>query len=267
MFKFLSQIRLRAYILYSVLFHKTVRKQIRDPFSIPVIIINYNQLESTRNLINSLTERGFSNIVIIDNQSAYPELLEYYHSIQNQSNITLHRLNENLGHMVFWLRKDILKLYSKGYFILTDPDIMIENEVPNDFIHIFIKLLNQHIEVRKVGFSLKIDDIPDYYPNKEKVINWEKQFWKKQIDGGHYLAKIDTTFALYRPAFIYDSNGFESAIRTKLPYVAKHLGWYIDYSDLSKEQKFYFETANSSSSWLSDEKGNLISNRANKHYD
>lgn len=267
MFKFLSQIRLRAYILYSVLFNKTIRNQIKDPFSIPVIIVNYNQFKSIRDLINILTERGFSNIVIIDNQSTYPKLTEYYDKIKSNPNITLHRLNENLGHMVLWLKKDILHLYSKGYFVLTDPDIMIENDVPNDFMTIFIQLLNKHIEVRKVGFSLKIDDIPDHYPNKEKVINWEKQFWGKQINNGHFSAKIDTTFALYRPSFIYDSNGFESAVRTKLPYVAKHLGWYIDYSNLSEEQKFYFETANSSSSWLSDEKGNLLSNRANKHYE
>lgn len=267
MFKFLSQIRLRAYILYSVLLNKTVRNQIKNPFSIPIIIVNYNQLESIRNLINTLTKRGFYNIVIIDNKSTYPELLEYYDEIKDNVNITLHRLNENLGHMVLWLKKDILNLYSNGYFVLTDPDIMIENDVPNDFMTIFIKLLNKHIEVRKVGFSLKIDDIPEFYPNREKVINWEKQFWETKVENGHFLAKIDTTFALYRPTFIYDSNGFESAVRTKKPYITKHLGWYINYSDLTEEQKFYFETANSSSSWLSDEKGNLLSNRANKHYD
>jgi len=267
MFKSLSRIRLRAYILYSILFNKTVRNQIKNPRSIPIIIVNYNQLDSTRNLIDTLIKREFSNIVIIDNKSSYPQLLAYYDQIENNPKITLHRLTENVGHMVLWLRKDILEMYSSGYFVLTDPDIMIEDDVPNDFMTIFIKLLNKHINVRKVGFSLRIDDIPDHYPNKEKVINWEKQFWKTKVEDGHFLAKIDTTFALYRPSFIYDSNGFESAVRTKKPYISKHMGWYINYSDPTKEQKFYFETANSSSSWLSDEKGNLLSNRAHKHYD
>lgn len=267
MLKLLSTIRLRLFILYSVLFKKTIRSQIKNPFSIPIIIVNYNQLESIHNLIDTLTKRGFSNIVVLDNKSTYPELLAYYDEIENHTNITLHRLDENVGHMVLWLRKDLLKQYSDGYFVLTDPDIMIENEVPDNFMSIFINLLNKHINVRKVGFSLKIDDIPDYYPNKEKVINWEKQFWEKQIEDGHFLAKIDTTFALYRPSFIYDSNGFESAVRTNKPYTVKHLGWYINYSELSKEQEFYFKTANNSSSWLSDENGNLLSNRANRHYE
>lgn len=265
--KFLSRIRLRLYVLYSLLFSRTIIRQIKDPFSIPIIIVNYNQLESIRNLINVLIKRGFYKIVILDNHSSYPQLLEYYDELKQNPKITLHLLDKNLGHMALWLKKDLLKKYSDGYFVLTDPDMMIEESVPNDFMKIFIKLLNKHINVRKVGFSLRIDDIPDYYPNKEKVIGWEQQFWKEKEKNGHFIARIDTTFALYRPSFIYDSNGFESAIRTNAPYIVKHLGWYIDYSDLSDEQKFYFKTANNSSSWRSDENGNLLSKRANKHYD
>lgn len=260
MFKYLSKIRLRLYILWSLWFNQTVRMQIKDPFSIPVIIVNYNQLEFFSKLIDTLLERGFKNIVIIDNSSSYPPLLNYYKEIENNSKITIHRLSENLGHMTMWLRKDILQKYSKGYFVLTDPDILIENSVPDDFMSVFINLLNQHSEVRKVGFSLKIDDIPDYYPNKEKVIDREKQFWENKEAEGHYLARIDTTFALYRPTFLYDSNGFESAIRTKVSYISKHMGWYINYSQLNDEQMFYFKTANSSSSWLVDQNGN-------KHYE
>lgn len=267
MFKILSKIRLRAYILYSVLFNDTIKAQVKNPFSIPIIIINYNQLESLKNLIESLIKRGFYNIVILDNHSPYPPLLDYYKTIQENPKVTLHLLNDNLGHTVFWLRKDILNLYSKGYYVVTDPDLLIEDSVPNDFMKIFIHLINKHIEVKKVGFSLRIDDIPDYYPNKEKVIKWEEQFWKEQQNDGHFISRIDTTFALYRPGFIYDSNGFESAIRTKPPYIVKHLGWYIDYKNLSEEQKFYINNANSSSSWLVDGEGNLTSERANKHYE
>lgn len=267
LFKFLSKLRLRLYILCASLFNKTIIGQVKDAFSVPIIIVNYNQLESIRNLINTLIKRGFHQIVILDNLSTYPPLLEYYERLKSNPKITMHLLDENLGHMALWLRKDILQKYGDGYFVLTDPDILIEDSVPNDFMHVFIKLLNKHITVRKVGFSLKIDDIPDYYPNKEKVKNWEEQFWKEKEQNGHFIARIDTTFALYRPTFIYDANGFESAIRTKTPYSIKHLGWYIDYSNLNEEQKFYFKTANNSSSWLSDENGNLVSKKATQHYD
>jgi len=241
MIKLLSKITLRLYILWSLLFNKTVKNQIKNPFSVPIIIVNYNQLEIFSQLIDTLIKRGFTNIVIIDNHSSYPPLLNYYSSIQNNSKITVHRLSENLGHMALWLRKDILQKYAKGYFVLTDPDIAIEDSVPNDFMSIFIKLLNQHSNVRKVGFSLKNDDIPDYYPNKEKVITGEKQFWEHTDKNGHYIARIDTTFALYRPSFIYDSNGFETAVRTKKPYISKHMGWYINYDELNDEQQFYLK--------------------------
>ena len=265
--KIISSLRLKLYIIYSLIFCKVVRDQIKNNFIIPIIIINYNQFESFKKLVNTLLERGFKNIIILDNNSTYNPLLNYYLELDNNPNITLHLLEKNLGHMALWKRKDILKLYSKGYFVVTDPDISIGKDVPDDFIKLFIKLINSNVSIKKVGFSLVINDIPDYYVNKEKVISWEKKFWRKKMSSGHYLAKIDTTFALYRPLFIYDSHNFEEAIRTNNPYSVRPLGWYIDYNNLTEEQIYYIKTANNSSSWLLNRDNKLLSNRARKHYE
>ena len=45
---------------------------------IPIIINNYNRLEMLTKLIHSLESKGYHNLYIIDNQSTYPPLLEYY---------------------------------------------------------------------------------------------------------------------------------------------------------------------------------------------
>ena len=48
----------------------------------------------------------------------------------NNNNIIIHRLNENKGHLVFWEEKSIYEKYSKGYYVVTDADIVPLDTVP-----------------------------------------------------------------------------------------------------------------------------------------
>jgi hypothetical protein len=147
--------------------------------------------------------------------------------------------------------------YSKGYYVVTDADIVPLKECPEDFVLHFKKILDKNFRIKKVGFSLKIDDIPDTNLNKQKVIDWESQFWINENKDGDFISKIDTTFALYRPYCKYDKNSFYDAIRTKFPYQASHGGWYLDNKNLTEEQFFYFSNCNKSSSWSINEEGEM----------
>ena len=72
------------------------------------------------------------------------------------------------------------------------------------FVLDLIKTMEKyHFNICKVGFALRIDDLPQHYPLKEKVIKWEKQFWTKKVNktDNIYYAEIDTTFALYKPFY------------------------------------------------------------------
>lgn len=74
-------------------------------------------------------------------------------------------------------------MYSNGYYVVTDPDIITIENCRSDF-----------------------------------------------------LSRIDTTFALYPPRnqwFL--RKNFYHAIRTKMPFMAKHGGWYIDSNKLTDE--------------------------------
>lgn len=232
-----------------------VRQQLKNPKKIPIIIISFNQLHYLRKLINFLKERDYNNIVIIDNNSTYKPLLEYFKTIKNT--VVLHQLNENWGHLVFWKNKELFDKYSKGYYVVTDADIVPVENCPEDFILHFKRILDKNNNITKVGFSLRIDDLPDSNPNKLKIIKWEEKYWEKTNGDGNYLANIDTTFALYRPNYQYNEIGFFSAIRTKKPYQVRHGGWYLDAENLSEEQVYYFETCSESSAWRIDKKGNL----------
>lgn len=240
---------------YNPLFNKIVREQNKDFKKIPILIINFNQLYYLEKLINSLVNNNYENIIIIDNNSTYPPLLEYYKKINAYVKVLNRKTND--GHRVFWKNKDLFSKYGKGYYVVTDADIEITDDCPDDFILYFKKILDKNEQLVKVGFSLKIDDIPDSNKYKGKIFNWENQFWKNTDTNGNYRAVIDTTFALYRPMNQFCIDYFYEAVRTKAPYIAKHGGWYIDHNNLSEEQAFYMKTANDSSSWKVKENSEL----------
>jgi glycosyl transferase family 2 len=246
-------------------FNSTLRNQLRNPKSIPIIIISFNQLFYLKKLVDFLLLNKHQNIIIIDNNSTYSPLLSYFNEIEKNNNVTIYRLKENFGHLIFWENEELFHKYSKGFHIVTDADIVPHEKTPGDYLSVFLKLLNTNKDITKVGFSLYLDDIPDYNPNKKNIINWENQFWKNKINK-HYLSSIDTTFAMYRPNYKRNNHNFLSGIRTNKPYTARHGGWYINPKALTEEQLFYIKTANSSSSWLTNENGELVNDTFKNHY-
>lgn len=221
--------------------------EVRD---IPIIIISYNQLYYLKQLIVFLEKHGYRNLVIVDNHSSYPPLMEYLHGLKEKHSV--HFLHENLGHTVFWKLPELYNRYGKSYYVVTDPDVVPMESCPGDFLQYFKNTLETYYHFNKVGFSLYLDDIPESNEKREKILKWETRFWSQKTTDGNYLAHIDTTFALYRPLKYSIPYFFYSAIRTADPYVARHGGWYIDYQNLTPEQEYYIQTAQSSSSWLSE---------------
>jgi len=255
LFRIARRVKVTYAFYVTILFKPILIKQSINYKSIPIIIISFNQLYYLKQLVTFLQKHKYTKIVIIDNNSTYKPLLDYFESIG--SSVTLHKLKDNHGHLVFWKSKELYDEYSKGYYIVTDADIVPDPDCPSDFVRYFKKILDRNQKITKVGFSLKIDDIPETNPNKQKVINWESQFWKNKNRKGCYLAAIDTTFALYKPNYEYNEQSFLRAIRTEKPYQARHGGWYLDTKNLTEEQMFYFATCNESSAWRVDKLGNL----------
>lgn len=221
-------------------------KNIKD---IPVFIISWNRLDCLKLLISWLESKNLKNIIIIDNNSTYQPLIHYLKELPYQ----VHFLKENLGHLALWKSNLFNEIIKKDYFILTDPDVVPVNDCPDDFLEQFFHILKADPKITKVGFSLKIDDIPDEYPLKESVIKHESQFWhdKYSMDEViYYKAPIDTTFALYRPNIFPEQKNWWESVRTAFPYTARHLSWYIDSDNLTEEDVFYKDAASKTiSNW------------------
>lgn len=220
-----------------------------------VFVLSYNKLGYLEKLIAWLEKAGFRKIFIVDNASTYSPLVEYLQA----SSHTVYRLEKNYGHLAVWecgLFDDMLRVHP---YIVTDPDILPIEECPGEVTHHFWRILSDHPEVTKVGFSLKIDDIPDTYSLKKNVIEWEKQFWKKSIGDGLYDASIDTTFALYRPGIYPNDKRWWRSIRTGFPFIARHLPWYENSLLPKSEEDVYYEKhLKEKSSFWSVTDGNLL---------
>lgn len=204
-----------------------------DQNSIPIIINNFNRLDCLKILLNRLEELGLKNIIILDNDSTYPPLLDFYSE-------TSHRvvyLRKNLGYMALW-KSDFFKEVENTYYVYTDPDVVPVEDCPQNFLAHLQGLLKKYPKYEKIGLGLKIDDLPDFYANKEKVIAWESGFWKKELEPGVFDAHVDTTLALYRP--FAQGNAEECpAMRTGGIYMARHLPWYADTKNPSEEDVYY----------------------------
>jgi len=226
--------------------NKTVRQQKKNPKTIPVIIINFNRLDDLKTLVSFLQARQHQNIVIIDNHSSYPPLLAYYETIKDV--VTVERLTENYGHLVLWQRPDLREKYTQGYYIVSDSDIIPNDALPENYVETMMHLLDKNKQMIKVGFALDVSDIPDTFPLKNNVLQWEKRFWQNSAGKDMFFASIDTTFAIYFPKYNNNEN-CRRGIRMAGNFLAKHKGWYVNPDALTDEEKYYFQTANNSNSW------------------
>lgn len=216
-----------------------MKKNLPELMNIPIFIISFNRLEYLQKQIAFLERYNLRNIHIIDNQSTYPPLLNYYKTLPYH----IYYMKKNYGHEVLFKVSEFADIVDNSYFVLTDPDVVAVDECPEDFLSLFFDLLCHYPKINKAGFSLKLDDIPDSYALKQSVLSWENKFYCNVtlFQGINvYEAPIDTTFALYRPRKAWKrSSSFFAAIRTGYPYAARHLPWYKNLDQPSEEDVFY----------------------------
>lgn len=222
---------------------------IMDERKTKAYIINYNRLELMRNLADWLYINGNCEPIIVDNNSDYQPLLDYY---DNECPYTIYRMPENYGYKVVWeVLFPTIGFPSYQRYIVTDSDLDLSN-VPKDFLYYLNLGLDIYKNVDKCGLSLEINDLPETDMAKN-VKRWEAQFWSNRLDGMFFYSMVDTTLALYRENVQAHSL---NAIRTDRPYTAKHVPWYYtSLDDLTEDEKYYFSTAKTSTHWTEQIKG------------
>ena len=108
-------------------------------------------------------------------------------------------------------------------FILTDPDLELNKNLPSDFIERLAELSDKY-NCEKIGMALDISEPDKFFPTAP--FQHESQFWKNRILNDAYElyeAAIDTTFCLVNKNGIYNYK-----IRVAGNFTATHLPWYYE---------------------------------------
>jgi hypothetical protein len=208
---------------------------------VPVFINCRDRLVPLKELVGWLERAGCEEIYLLDNDSAYEPLLAWYRETPHD----VLRLGENFGKWSLWQAPGVFEKTRGRYFVYTDPDVIPTLECPLDALDRFRELLDRYRLPNKVGFGLRIDNIPDHYRHRDAVIAHERRCWDWPLERGAYWFPIDTTFALYRPG----AGWGREAIRTGAPYLARHDSWYIDLDNPTEEERFYQERAASATQY------------------
>lgn len=245
----------------SFLFVPKERSEVLLKTNMPVIIIGYNQPTYIRNMVRQL-EPYTSDIIVVDNCSEFQPMLDYY---ENEYQYTLLRQKVNFGQKVY--RKDWIQKLVGDVYLLTDPDLEFNENLPTDFIQ---KLLDvsDHFKAWKVGFALNID-----HPNlrtklhygRHTVKSWESDFWKCPVEYGPdrdlavYMAGVDTTFCLVNkrnegpqvPADAPEGWSPGGQYRIAGDFTCLHLPWLEDFRSMLQEGEYEgYLKENNTSSWF-----------------
>ena len=210
---------------------------------VPIFINARDRLGVMKKLIAWLLDAGCRNLIILDNASTYPPLLEYYSALEKISRVKIIRLEKNLGFKALWLSNVLEKLKIATPYVYSDPDVLPIENCPKDFVKRLMKILNSNHEIRKVGLGLVYDDITFF--DKDRIKNFESNFYEgTRVGKNLYSAQVDTTFALYSNVRHYS---LRLSLRTAGNLRVYHLPWYFDYDNLPEDEKYYLEHADKNS--------------------
>lgn len=208
---------------------------------VTVLINNRDLLTWPKEMLSCINKyEGLHEIIIIDNASTYPPLLDWY--AENPCKVI--RLDENKGHTAPF-SSDVTSQVSTELFVVTDPDLGLL-DVPTDVLLKMVDYIGRY-PVNKIGLSLNYKTVPQESVYYSHVNGYEKNLWNNsRTYPGLIDAAVDTTFAIYskNKSTEYTING----CRMEFPYTARHYPWEV--VDPDSEFLYYLEHANSSCTYL-----------------
>jgi len=219
--------------------------------SMPILIPTFNLPSYLKIMIDQLESRGLTDYIICDNNSTYPEMIEYLDSISSEGKNVV-RFSKNLGPRIFCETKEFLSILPE-YFIVSDPDILFNKEMPANFIKKMKRIVDTY-DVSKCGLAIDIFNTRDKFFDGHDVDSWEGIYWQYPVDKYQevddlYYAPIDTTFSLYKKSKLINellsTNAgvtSTSSIRVAGRFTCEHMGWWRDQPLTEDEINFYKKT-------------------------
>ena len=142
------------------------------------------------------------------------------------------------------------------FFVLTDSDLRLGDETPQNFLCVMAHALHRMPDIAKVGLALDLSDRSrmwqsfDYY-REQSIWDYEASLWTRiehgipgfpQLSGVIYNSPVDTIFAIYDKTLLSCSNSTQlnpggyhlvqipcfssNAVRLGGAFTAAHRPWY-----------------------------------------
>lgn len=238
------------------------------PPEFPVIIPTFNNPEYLQMMVEQLESYGLHQIIIVDNWSTHPKMVELLDRYAVDYIVVKKFTND--GPTEFY-RNPQFFAWLPEKFIITDPDIGLNPNLPNEFVEILEEVSEQYSCMR-VGFALDIE-MPGISHNMHDIMfhttgltmyQWEDRFWQEKVGETRlgdpiYSAPIDTTFCYINKK--YDvGDYYNPSVRIAGNFTAQHYGWYNEPPISNEELEYYL--AHIPGHW--SETGNAIKRKRNQ---
>lgn len=232
---------------------------------IPILINNRDILDSLVKQIEFFRECPNAYIVICDNLSSYPPLLDWYYQMTGRHRLGPHPFEFYKGRSIqfYFFPKNrgprgaqtILHrlMFDFDYYFMSDVDMDYGDCDPSCFLMDLINGLNDYPDSPGCGVSIRINDLPNT-PLLESVKTYESDKWKEhphrilhgdysvtdQFDDRWWVAGCDTAGVMrrYHPAWDGSYGGLRS---TK--HIARHRPWYFTPKNRPSDFAWYYARA------------------------
>ena len=212
---------------------------------IPIIIPcfnNYIYVENTIKQLEKINPELTKSILVLNNSSTDTRTIEY---LKNLSGIKVIN-NPNNGPWISPMKNPHIYKILPEKFIITDPDLEFNKDLPKNFIDILSELSDQY-KITRIGFAIRIDDFDLMYQDQDylfglNIFQWENQNYNPDVKIHEenryqlYRTGIDTTFCLINKKYIGDN----SCIRVGGNFTCRHLPFYIRDDLLNTYQKYLY---------------------------
>lgn len=223
---------------------------------LPVLIPAFNNPTYVAGMVGQLLRFPGLKPVVLDNGSSYRPAFDLYAgwaaSGLAPARVVVLLLGQNPGPRAVW-HDAALRRALPRHFVLTDPDLALSPELPEDFAAVLARV-TAHFRIGKAGFALRLDDRHLMLDRPFRHADGWKRIWESEakhwqaparmpvLEEPLYRAELDTTFALYDQEFFDPARPFD-AIRVAGRFACRHLPWYRDNGLPAAEERFYREAA------------------------
>ena len=224
--------------------------------TVPLVINVFNQFHYLKCMVDQFQAHGFRNILILDNNSSFPPLLDYYTELNARHAANVIFYGQNRGPHYFFVRNIYQHLLESTPFLYTDPDLGW-NAISPTFLSRLFDLSNKY-SLFKVGCALTVPtsttakpDLPHFsFDNQSySVAQWEAQYWQELAEPDVYKAPVDTTMHLFHPKFYERGSALITGVRVAGEGMeAIHWPWFNTDTCPAEEREF-FRAQTRHSSW------------------